>query len=308
MNSLIKELFSSFKSYIRKEYYSIKYSFYNDEDFAKKMFKNTFGRYPDLKDPKTLNEKIQWLKLYSFKDFYVECCDKYLARDYILKKLGDSVKDYLVPLYYETNDWHTITMEVLPDQPFVIKPTHSCGDYLIVKNKEDIDINQLRKDCKRWLKRDYYKESRERQYKDSPRRIIIEKLLQTSDGHIPNDYKLHYINGELQFVYCSVARETKNYRKIYSPDWEPLPFIWVPKNKLESQSGGDDIPAPASFQLMKKYASVLAEDFEYVRIDFYDVDGHLYFGEITLYHGGGYDVFSPDKYDYYYGDLLKLKM
>lgn len=271
-----------------------------------KEFYKAFGRYPDLNHPKTLNEKIQWLKLYDHKPFYVECCDKFLMRNYILDKVGKECHDNLIPLIYETKCWKDITLDKLPNEPFIIKPTHTSGDYQIVRNKHEIDIKLLKGKCRYWLNRNYYKFSREWQYKNSPRRIIVEKLLLTSEGYIPNDYKFHYINGKLQFIYCSIARETKNYRKIYSPDWEPLPFLWVPKDKLGTQSDGDDIPAPTSLNQMKNFADIIAKDFDYVRVDFYDVDGKPYFGEITLHHGSGYDVFSPEEYDIFYGNKLVI--
>ncbi|RRD89315.1 hypothetical protein EII33_10240 [Bacteroides heparinolyticus] len=278
----------------------------SNRQLINKTYKKVFGHTPNLDHPSTLNEKIQWLKLNGFKSFHTICCDKYLMRNYVMEKIGPEAEDHLIPLLYETTNWRDISLDTLPNEPFVIKPTHTSGDYQIVRDKSTIDIKLLRGKCRYWLHRNFYRDSRELQYKDSPRRLIAEKLLQTADGYIPNDYKLHYFNGELQFIYCSVARETRNYRKIYSPDWKPLPFIWVPKFKLQSQSGGDDIPAPASFNLMKKYASIIAKDFDYVRVDFYDVDGKLYFGEITLFHGSGYDVFSPEEYDLIYGNKLKL--
>lgn len=282
------------------------YNMLSDKQQIRKYYRKVFGKYPDLDSPQTLNEKIQWLKLYGFQDFHTFCCDKYLMRDYVVEKIGEEAKEHLIPLLFETSDWRDITIDNLPNEPFVLKPTHTSGDYKIIRNKREIDINLLQGLSRYWLHRNFYRDSREKQYKNSPRRLIAEKMLISSDGYIPNDYKLHYINGELQFVYCSVARETENYRKIYSPEWKPLPFIWVPKSKLETQSGGDDIPMPASFLLMKKYADIIAKDFDYVRVDFYDVDGKLFFGEITLFHGSGYDVFSPQEYDLLYGKKLRL--
>lgn len=278
----------------------------SDKDFYNEHFRKNFGRDIDFENPQTLNEKIQWLKLNSRKDFYTECGDKYLARDYVIRKCGEEAREHLIPLLYYTDNWMNITLDNLPNEPFIIKPTHTSGDYRIVRDKSKIDIKMLRRLCKQWLRRDFYLEGREWHYKNCPRRLIVEKLLQTKDGYIPNDYKLHYINGELQFVYCSIGRETTNHRKIYSANWEPLPFLWVPKEKVNEQSKGGDIAVPESFELMKKFGDIIAKDFDYVRVDFYDVDGYLYFGEITLNHGGGFDVFVPEKYDKIYGDKLVL--
>jgi hypothetical protein len=151
-----------------------------------------------------------------------------------------------------------------------------------------------------------YEATLELQYKDIKTLIIIEKLLQTKEGFIPNDYKLHFINGKLEFVYCSVGRETINKRNIYDADWKPLMFTWSEKYKDPTTLRGPEIEAPSTFAKMKELGAVIAKDFKYVRVDFYDVDGKLYFGEITLHHGSGFDVFVPDTYDKYYGELLKL--
>jgi hypothetical protein len=278
----------------------------NKEKLVRRNYKAVFGVEPNLDNPQTLNEKMQWLKLYDHQDFYTECADKFLVRNFLIKKFGEDVKEYIIPLFYETMNWRDITMDVLPNSPCIIKPTHTSGDYWIIKDKKDIDIKLLRRDCRHWLNIDYYRISGEWQYKNAPRRIIIEQLLQCKDGHIPNDYKLHYINGDLQFVYCSIGRETINIRKIYDAEWKPVPFSWLPINKNEDDTRGEDIPQPESFGLMRKFADEIAKMFDYVRVDFYDVDGKMYFGEITLYHGGGTDVFSPSEYDMFYGKKLKL--
>ena len=199
-----------------------------DKVFYNNYFKESFGRDIDFENPQTLNEKIQWLKLNCRKEFHTKCADKYLAREYVVSKCGEEAREHLIPLLFETTDWRDITMDRLPDEPFIIKPTHTSGDYKIIRDKKEVDIKWLRRLCRQWLRRDFYLEGREWQYKNCPHRIIVEKLLQNKDGYIPNDYKLHYINGELQFVYCSIGRETTNHRKIYDANWKPLPFLWVP--------------------------------------------------------------------------------
>lgn len=273
---------------------------------ARSGFKESFGRELNLNAPQTLNEKIQWLKLYDHRPYAKLCCDKFLARDFLVEKFGEEVKQYLVPLLFETQNWNDISMDIIPDYPCIVKPTHTSGDYVIIKDKRNLDIRDLRRKCWFWMHRDYNKEGGEWQYDYKNRRIIIEKLLQKSDGCIPNDYKLHYFNGKLQFVYCSVDRETKNKRNIYDANWSPMYFTWVEKWKDASNLRGDEIDPPASFNLMKKYGDEIAKMFDYVRVDFYDVDGQMYFGEVTLHHGGGYDVFTPEKYDLEFGEKLVL--
>lgn len=272
-----------------------------DEIETKRRFKIIFGRSIDLKNPKTLNEKIQWLKLYDHKDFHTVCADKLAVRDY-WKKFGE---EGLIPLLFHTENWKDIRPENIPDIPCIVKCNSGSASYQIIRNKKDADFKQLQGNCRKWLQRNYYYCSQEWQYKNIKPCILVEKLLLDEKGCIPNDYKLHFINGELQFVYCSIDREGKNYRSIYSPDWRRLDMQWMPKGKSGVKQG-DDISAPETFEKMKEIGSLIAKQFKYVRVDFYDVQGKLYYGEITLHHGSGYDVFVPDSYDLYYGNLLKL--
>lgn len=270
---------------------------------TKKKWKREFLYDIDLAHPKTLNEKIQWLKLHDRQDFYTICADKYLARTFWLGHGGKESE--LVPLLFQTYDWRDITLENVPDVPCIIKCNSGNGQYVIVRDKSQLDFSVLRAKCKLWLHRNYYEASQEWQYKNIKNCIIIEQFLLDGNGHIPNDYKLHYINGELQFVYCSIDREGENYRSIYSPDWQRMDMEWVAKRDLKGMVGAD-IPPPSTFAEMLRIGNAIAEMFPYVRVDFYDVDGALYYGEITLYHGGGFDVFSPEHYDLFYGEKLRL--
>ena len=277
-----------------------------DEYYIKKMYYSTYGRYPDLDNPQKYSEKIQWLKLHFRQKYQTEITDKYSARDYWSRNFGD---EYLIPLAFETTSWRRITMDVIPDYPCIIKPSSGSGDFIIIKDKSKVDIEQLRKTCKKWLKKKYYYISHEWNYKHARQRIIIEKLLQTKDGKIPNDYKLSFINGELQFIYCSVDREGENFRIIYDKNWKRLPFSMSSCHASESKS--HDIPKPATLDKMIEIGSEVAKLFCLVRVDFYDVDGKLYYGEVTMYHGGGYEQFDPPEIDDFYGakvDLNYVKM
>lgn len=274
-----------------------------DEEITAIRFKKTFGREIDLHNPVTMNEKIQWLKLHSRKDIQTVMADKYCVREYIRQHFGE---EYLVPLLFETTDWRDLTLDHIPDEPCIVKPNHGTGRYQIIRDKSKLDILDLRIKCLEWMNLDFYRITQEWPYKNIKRRIIIEKLLQTKEGTIPNDYKLNYINGKLEFIYCSVGRESENKRNIYDADWNPLYFSWVEAYKDTSDIRGKEIPAPATLSKMKEIGQQIAKDFAYVRVDFYDVDGKLYFGEITFYHGGGYDVFVPSEYDEYYGKKLIL--
>ena len=177
---------------------------------------------------------------------------------------------------------------------------------LVGHAEPELDIEKVRFMCRCWLGTNFYLQTQEWQYKDTERTIVIEKLLTGSNGHIPNDYKLHFINGELAFIYCSVDREGSNKRNIYDANWKPLNFFWVEGCKDVSNLRGEEITPPESLPKMIEIGKNIAEMFDYVRVDFYDIEGKLYFGEVTFHHGSGHDVFTPVEYDEYFGKQLIL--
>ena len=276
---------------------------FSDEDYVTKVF-NKAHDYPlNLTSPKTLNEKIQWLKLYDRKPIYSTYADKYAVRAYIKEVLGE---EYLIPLVKFTHNYKEISPENFPDYPVIVKGNHDSGSFIIVKDKTKVNWHQLRTNCREWLQFNYYWEDREYPYKSIKPGIIVEKLLQTSDGKIPNDYKLNVFNGKVEFIYVAVDREGENKRNIYSKDWTPLYFQWAKRYKNNPNLRGPEVPAPQSLPLMIELAEKLGQQFPYVRIDFYDVDGKVYFGEITQFQGGGFDQMQPESYDHEYGKLIEL--
>jgi len=273
-----------------------------DEYITKEKYKKVFGKELNLDNPQTLTEKIQWLKLNVHEDFHTVCADKYAARQ-IWEKYGN---DGLIPLLFMAYDWKDIKKENIPNEPCIVKCNSGSGEYQIIRDKNNVDYERLRSNCRRWLAENYYYNSQEWQYKNIEPCIIVEKLLQDKNGKIPNDYKLHCINGKVVFVYCSVDREGKNYRSIYTPTWERMDMEWVAPQDHKGYFGAD-IEKPKTFSRMVEIAEDIAKKFAYVRVDFYDVDGKLYYGEITLHHGSGFDTFEPEKYDLQYGEMLDLK-
>lgn len=288
---------------IYKSYRWLKYDHLNDDIFLKNRFKLLQGYELDLKTPKTLNEKINWLKLNFTHPLEHVLADKFAVRDYIKSKIGD---EYLIPLVFDTFNVNNIKPENIPDYPVIIKANHDSGSYKIIRDKLQVNWKRLKTDCKFWLSNNYYWIERERQYKHIKPRIVVEKLLTTSDGKIPFDYKLHCINGKVEFIYVSVDREGVNKRNIYSRNWEPLLFTWANKNKNVKYLRGHEISKPITMDKMIALAEKLAIDFPYVRIDFYDVDDKIYFGEVTQHHGGGFDQIRPIEWDFKLGALINL--
>lgn len=280
-------------------------NYYRIEDikFLKKKFLRLQGYELNLEQPKSLNEKLQWLKIYDRRPIYTVFADKYAVRDYVKDNIDEEI---LIPLLYSTKNYKDIVPENLPNEPFILKANHDSGSFLIVRDKSKVDWERLRTDCRWWLSKNYYWIDREWQYKDIEPKIIVEKLLLDKNGKIPNDYKIHCINGEVEFIYVSVDREGVNKRNIYDKNWNPLPFTFANKYKDASKLRGSEILPPPSFERMIAISKEVAKLFAYVRVDFYDVDGKLYFGEITQCHGGGFDQMRPIEWDYKYGEMLNI--
>lgn len=302
LKKIIKENNILFNLYIR--FVNIKsiflHLFVSDAKAIKKKWKKCFHNEINLNNPLTLNEKIQWLKLNCHEELHTILADKYASRKYIADNFGE---EYLVPLLFATNRISDLNSGNIKTAPFIIKPNNGSGCYGIYRQLKDVNWRILRRNAATWIKRRYYEESQEWQYKNMKPMIVVEKLLTDKKGKIPNDYKLHFINGKLAFTYCSIDREGSNYRSIYDDAWNLLPFSW---SGSDSHSVGPIIERPASFCKMLEIGKYISKSFDYVRVDFFDVDGKLYCGEITLHHGSGYDKFNPPEYDRIYGEKLKI--
>lgn len=274
------------------------------EFVVKRDFKRHFGYKLNLKNPQTLNEKLNWMKLYDRERWHSFYADKYVVRDFFSRVFGE---DHVIPLLFETKDVNQLRPENISEFPCIVKANHSCGQWKIIRNPSDVDWNKLRRDARFWITENWYNCGKEYQYKFIERRIIVEKLLLTKEGKIPNDYKLHFINGEIAFIYVSVDREGGNYRCIYDKDWNKLPFVWIESWKYKDGLNSIDVPRPDSLDEMIRMGTEIAKKFpRYIRVDYYDCDGHIYFGEITFHHGGAYDQFFPKEYDLIYGKKLTL--
>lgn len=267
-----------------------------DKLFIEWYFKRYMGYSIDLNNPKTLNEKITWLKLYDRSDLHTLVADKFTVRSYVAKKIGEK---YLIPLLYHTKNASDLKPENLPDTSFIIKNNHDSGGYLIVKDKSSVDWPKVQKQFKRNLKENFYYSTREWQYKNIEPRIVVEELLSTENGEIPNDYKCHCFNGKLAFVHVDISRFGDRRRNLYDTNWNLIPCVWQYENgELEKK--------PELFDQMKSLAETIAKDFIYARIDFYLVKGHIYFGEISFHHHSGTQKFKTPECDLKLGQQLKL--
>lgn len=264
--------------------------------FIRTTFKKRLGFSPDLNHPKTLNEKIQWLKLNDRAPLHTKCADKYKVRNYVEEIIGDK---YLVPLVFETKRIYDICDENIPNYPVIIKTNHDSSGGIIIKDKTKQNWSKIQNHLRKLLKRNYYYRDKEWPYKNIERRIIVEKLLIAEDGGIPFDYKIHCFNGEPHFIQVDMNRMVEHKRNLYTPQWEKLEVQWL-------YPTGVDIIKPIGLNKMLQLASKLAKKFIYARIDFYAIRDEIYFGEITFHSEGGWEPFLPSEWDFKLGSKLKL--
>ncbi len=274
-------------------------NFLPDKMYLKLIYPVFMGKKLNLKNPVTFNEKLQWLKLYDRRPEYTMMVDKYLVRDYIAEKLGE---EYLIPLLGVWDDPDDIDFDALPDK-FVLKCNHNSGlGMCICKDKSKLNIDEVKKELRRGLKQDYYITGREWPYKDVPRKIIAEKYMEEAETNELRDYKFMCFDGKVECSFVCSERFTDEGLKVtfFDNDWNKMPF------ERSYPASVKDIQKPVQFELMKRFAEILSENIPFVRVDFYEVDGKVYFGEMTFFPGGGFESFQPYEWDIKLGDMIKL--
>jgi hypothetical protein len=224
--------------------------------------------------------------------------DKYAVRKYVSDRIG---QDCLIPVFQVLESMEDFDYGKLPTS-FVAKPTNSSGQILLVRDKSRLSECEMRKTSAKWLNPGYYV-TREPEYRSIPRRIIIEQFLTGTDGSIPADYKFHCFAGCVEFIAVDVDRFGDHRRTYYSRNWEPMPFVWcgVHRNGQAVYSECQAVPKPRRLEEMVTCAERLSQGFGYIRVDLYQCEQRIYFGELTLSHGGGLERFIPDGYDAIYG-------
>lgn len=264
--------------------------------FVKLQYKYITGHKLNLDNPVRYTEKLQHLRLYEYpKDDNVsKCASRDGARDYI-KQCG--YEKNLVKCLGVFDSFNQIDFDKLPDS-FVLKCTHACGYNLIVKNKTDLDINKTRKMFNKWLKTDYGKKTVERHYSNIKPRFIVEEYL----GESPLEYKIHVFNGKAKYLYV-VSNRGKDirYTNLYI-DWKP--FDGAQFNGWKTSES--KIQKPDNFDEMVKIAEKLAKPFPFVRVDLYNINGKIYFSEMTFTPAKGTLRFDDDNADFEIGEWLKI--
>lgn len=267
-----------------------------DKLFLRLFYRIFIKESLDLDNPKTFNEKLQWLKLNDHNPRYVKMVDKIDAKKYVADIIGE---EYIVPTLAEYDSFDEIDFDSLPNQ-FVIKCTHDSGGVVICKDKNRFDISSARNKINKCLKRNFYYHSREWVYKDIKPRILVEEYI----GEDLDDYKLMCFNGEVKCSFVCLDRYSNSGLKVdfYDRDWQKMPFArYYPNSKHLT-------PKPRNYDRMLELSETLSRDIPFVRVDFYEVEDRLYFGEMTFYPGSGFEPFYPKKWDRALGDWIELNI
>lgn len=253
------------------------------------------GKHLHLKNPGTYTEKLQWLKLYDRRPLYTTLVDKYEVKAYVAERLGEA---HVIPLVGVWDNVEDIPFDDLPNQ-FVMKCTHDSGGLQICKDKSCFDFEAAKKKIREVLKSNYYWMSREWPYKNVKPRVIVEKYIEDSKTGETRDYKFFTFNGEPKVMYIATGRGTgETFGDFFDMEFTHLDL------DIDHRNAPICPEKPECFEEMKRAAEVLAQGIPQVRVDFYEVDGQFYFGEMTFFHCGGFMNFKPEQWNQKFGDWV----
>lgn len=270
-----------------------------DKIYLKWYFYSRVGYKLDLNNPKTFNEKLQWLKLNNRKPEMVKMVDKVDAKEYVAKIIGE---EYIIPTLGVYDSVDEIDFDKLPNQ-FVLKCTHDSGGIVICSDKSKLDIEAAKAKLRRGLKVNYYYQNREWPYKQVKPRIIAEQYMVDESGYELKDYKFFCFDGEVKLLFIASDRGSKTEETkfdFFDTDFNHLPFLNGHPNATKP------IDRPKGFEEMKKIAARLSQGQPHLRVDLYDINGRIYFGELTFYHWSGMTPFEPKEWDYKLGEWIIL--
>ena len=273
------------------------FNWMSDEQYLKIAFWARMGKLPDIDNPKSFSEKLQWMKLYDHNPLYSKLVDKYEVKPIVAKKIGE---EYIIPTIGLWNNADQIDFDLLPDQ-FVLKCTHDSGGLVICKDKSKLDRDAARKKLTTCLKHSFFWGMREWPYKDVKPRVIAEQYMEDETGEL-RDYKFFCFDGELKalFIASDRTKDVETKFDFFDENFKHLPFTNGHPNA--------DVPPskPVCFEEMKKLAAILSKGIPQVRVDFYEIRGKVYFGEMTFFHWSGMTPFVPEEWDYTFGSWIKI--
>lgn len=270
-----------------------------DPLMLKLLYRFKLGKKLNLKNPRTFNEKLQWLKLYDRKPEYTTMVDKYAVKKYVANRIGE---EYIIPTLGIWDRAEDIDFDKLPNQ-FVLKTTQGGGgnDVVICKDKTKLNRTETVKLLKISLSRDIYRLLREWPYKNVPRRIIAEKYMEDTSSQELRDYKIFNFNGVSKVIQMDYNRFVKHMKKLYTPEWDELDFEFnYPTDKNVK------FDKPTTLVEMLGLAKKLSAGIPFLRTDFYCVDGKTYFGELTFFPASGFGKFIPEEYDEKLGSWISI--
>jgi len=284
---------------LRKIYLSFvkKLLFLPQKTYVKYNYEYYSGRKLDFKKPATFNDKIQWLKVFYHKEILHKLVDKYAVRDYVKNKVGPHILKELYGVYEKPSE---VNFDELPNQ-FVLKGAHGFHLNLIVKDKSELNLPRTKLLLNKWMHKNNYRNGKEWAYKNIKPRIISEKYLEEFGQEVINDYKFFCFNGTPKFIQVDMERGIEDLRCYYDLNWQKLPFTTEKNEFFEGE-----VEKPENLKEMIEVAQKLAVDFPFVRVDLYNINGNILFGEMTFYPTDGRKKFIPDEYNKIIGDYLKL--
>jgi hypothetical protein len=267
-----------------------------DRQFCQLTFLLKNGRLPNLKKPVYFNDKLLHLKLSNHNPILKKLVDKYEVRSFVKEKLG---AEYLVPLIGVYSDPKEVDFEKLPNK-FALKLTSGSQKNLICQDKRSINWHETSKKISRWLKVDPYIRTREWQYKDLSSRFVIEEFIEDSNGKT-YDYKFWCFNGVPKLIQVDTDRSGEHKRSLFNIDFDNELDLKITYENIDTH-----IQRPKNYDLMVEIATKLAEDHSFVRVDLYNIDGKIYFGEMTFYPGNCNEKITPIEYEKIIGDMLLI--
>ncbi len=274
-----------------------RYDKLSDEEYLKLKYNIVFGKPLNLETPITYNEKLQWVKLYDRKPIYTEMVDKYEAKKYVSSIIGDK---YVIPTLGVWENFEDIDFMSLPDK-FVLKCTHDSGGLIICRDKSKLDMKMAKNKIKKSLRHNYFLSGREWPYKNVKPRIIAEEYMEDADTGELRDYKFYTFNGKAKYVMVNTGRgDGKTKADYFDMDFNWLDFRWGYPNAETL------IKKPKNFDNMIVLAEALAQGTLELRVDFYECNGQIYFGEMTFFDGGGFTKFNPELWDTIFGLELQI--
>lgn len=278
--------------YLKRLY---RYKHWDREKNIRDLYFHKTGNQLNLADPETFNDKVNWLKLNWYDSIATDCVDKYKVRKIIEQKGYGYLLNDLYAVYDSPKD---IEWDKLPEE-YILKTNNGCGGHVIKRQGEEVDRKKAIKQFKKGMRENYAVYSCEWPYEKVEPKIICEKLL-SQDGHIPYDYKFFCANGKVLFLFVATGRGSDTRFDFYDTDFNHIDVTQHYKNAEHA------IEKPKNFNKMLEIAGVLSQGFPFVRVDFYNIDGKIIFGEYTFFHFGGLEEFSPSEYNYIFGDMLHL--